>query len=259
MDARAYGGRRAYGRRAGGGGRGAAGLALAALLLSGGCGSGDDATGTGAADTADPEPPGSSAPASPGAGDEAGGDRGGNEGGDGDRAGQRLEELRVRAPGSMDGYARDRFPHWSTVRGNCDTREAVLERDGKDVRTDRACKAVSGSWRSPYDGGTWTETSDVDIDHIVPLAEAWRSGADGWTDDRREELANDMERPQLLAVTDNVNQSKGDSPPDEWKPPLKDYWCAYAGDWTEVKHHYALSVTEKERTALREMLDRCPG
>ncbi|WP_407077850.1 HNH endonuclease family protein [Streptomyces phytohabitans] len=231
------------------------------MLLCGGCGSGDDATGTGAADTADPEPPGSSAPASPGAEDEAGGNENenGDGDGDGDRAGQRLEELRVRAPASMDGYARDRFPHWSTVRGNCDTREAVLERDGKDVRTDRACKAVSGSWRSPYDGGTWTETSDVDIDHIVPLAEAWRSGADGWTDDRREELANDMERPQLLAVTDNVNQSKGDSPPDEWKPPLKDYWCAYAGDWIEVKHHYALSVTEKERTALRQMLDRCPG
>ncbi|AXK37610.1 HNH endonuclease [Streptomyces armeniacus] len=237
----AVGARYGYGR-----GHAAAALAVAAVLLSGGCGEG---TGKGAADTADPEPPaGSSAPAtsapqSPGAGP-------------GD-AGKLLDGLTVRKPGSMDGYSRDRFPHWSEQQGNCDTREAVLKRDGEDVRTDRSCKAVSGSWRSPYDGETWTEASDVDIDHMVPLAEAWRSGARTWSDDRREALANDMDRPQLLAVTDNVNQSKGDSPPDDWKPELKSYWCTYAQNWVAVKHHYELSVTTEEKSALREMLGRC--
>lgn len=64
-------------------------------------------------------------------------------------------------------------------------------------------------------------------------------------------------RPQLLAVTDNVNQVKGDSPPDGWKPAVKSYWCAYARSWTAVKHHDELSVTKAEKRALRGMLERC--
>ncbi len=169
----------------------------------------------------------------------------------------RLDALTVRPPGTMDGYSRDLFPHWSTLQDSCDTREVVLKRDGEGVRTDDECDAVSGTWRSPYDDGVWTDASDVDIDHMVPLAEAWRSGARGWSDERREAFANDLKRPQLWAVTDNVNQSKGDSPPDEWKPERRTYWCTYAGHWVTVKHHYELSVTEAEKKALTGMLDRC--
>ncbi|THA27765.1 HNH endonuclease [Streptomyces sp. RKND-216] len=168
-----------------------------------------------------------------------------------------LAELDVRQPGTMDGYSRDRFAHWSDQEGACDTREVVLKRDGKDVRTDADCSAVSGTWHSPYDAGVWTDASDVDVDHMVPLAEAWRSGARAWDDERREAFANDLERPQLWAVTDNVNQSKGDEPPDEWKPERRSYWCTYAGHWVAVKHHYALSVTEAEKTALTSMLRSC--
>jgi hypothetical protein len=172
-------------------------------------------------------------------------------------AGGRLDALTVRPPGTMDGYARERFPHWSDQQDACDTREVVLERDGEDVRTDDACDVVSGTWHSPYDDGVWTDASDVDIDHMVPLAEAWRSGARSWSDERRETFANDLQRPQLWAVTDNVNQSKGDSAPDEWKPERRGYWCTYAQHWVAVKHHYELTVTEEEKTALAGMLDRC--
>lgn len=168
-----------------------------------------------------------------------------------------LAGLTVRPAGTMDGYSRDRFPHWSEQRDGCDTRDLVLQRDGENVRTDDECETVSGTWRSPYDDGVWTDASDVDVDHMVPLAEAWRSGARSWGDDRREAFANDLERPQLWAVTDNVNQSKGDSPPDEWKPELRSYRCTYASHWVAVKHHYELSVTEAERAALTGMLDRC--
>jgi hypothetical protein len=170
-----------------------------------------------------------------------------------------LGDLRVGPPGSMDGYSRDRFPHWSDRRGACDTREVVLQREGKDVRTDEDCHPVSGTWRSPYDGAVWHASGDVDVDHVVPLADAWRSGARSWTDDRREAFANDLERPQLHAVTDNVNQSKGDRTPDEWKPPLRSDWCGYARDWITVKHHYGLSVTAPEKRALTGMLARCGG
>ena len=164
-----------------------------------------------------------------------------------------LATLTVRSPGSMSGYSRDRFPHWRGF-GDCDTRDLVLQRDGTGVNP---CPVTLGTWYSPYDGATWTSDSDVDIDHIVPLAEAWRSGAANWTDARRGDFANDLDGPQLIAVTDNVNQAKGDQPPNLWKPPLTGYWCTYARMWIRTKTNWALSITTAERTALTQMLDRC--
>ncbi|MBK1784771.1 HNH endonuclease family protein [Prauserella cavernicola] len=168
-----------------------------------------------------------------------------------------LAELTVAPDGSMDGYDRDQFPHWSDQGDSCNTREAVLERDGTGVETGSDCYPTSGSWPSPYDGETWSDPSDVDIDHVVPLAEAWRSGAADWTTDQREQFANDLSGPQLIAVTDNVNQSKGDQSPDAWKPPAEDYWCTYAAMWVGVKHTYELTVEEPEQAALTEMLATC--
>jgi hypothetical protein len=121
----------------------------------------------------------------------------------------RLDALTVAAQGSTAGYSRDLFPRWSTVSGSCNTRETVLKRDGTAVVvTNSSCAATSGSWYCPYDGATWTAAADVDIDHVIPLAEAWRSGANTWTTTKRQSFANDLTRPQLIAVTDNVNQSK---------------------------------------------------
>ena len=122
-----------------------------------------------------------------------------------------LDALTVAAEGSMDGYSRAKFPHWITISGECNTRETVLKRDGENVETNASCAAVSGTWYSPYDGATWTQASDLDIDHMVPLAQAWRSGASSWTTSRRQVFANDLSSSQLWAVTDNVNQAKGES------------------------------------------------
>lgn len=155
------------------------------------------------------------------------------------------------------GYDRDLFPHWSTVSGACNTRETVLKRDGSNVVTDASCAATSGSWYSPYDGATWTAASDVDIDHLVPLAEAWDSGADAWTTSRRQAFANDLTRPQLIAVTDNVNQAKGDQDPATWMPSRTDYRCTYVRAWVQVKHYYGLSVDSAEKTALQNHLAGC--
>jgi Protein of unknown function (DUF1524) len=168
-----------------------------------------------------------------------------------------LNELVIKERGSMAGYSREKYPHWSTVSGACDTRETVLKRDGKDVQTDAQCRVTAGRWHSPYDGGDWTQASDVDIDHMVPLAQSWASGAAEWTTQRREEFANDLTRPQLFAVTDNVNQAKGDKAPDQWKPPLESFWCVYAQDWITVKRYYQLTITEAEKSALSDMLNRC--
>lgn len=158
----------------------------------------------------------------------------------------------------MQGYSRDRFPHWIVQPDGCDTRETVLKRDGTAVRTGAKCKILSGKWRSPYDGKTFTDPAGLDIDHVVPLANAWRSGADAWDDNRRSQLANDLTRPQLLAVTASVNRAKGDQDPSQWRPPAKDDWCGYAGSWIEVKRYWQLTITAAEKSALGQMLGTCP-
>ncbi|MGV9365678.1 HNH endonuclease family protein [Amycolatopsis sp. NPDC003731] len=168
-----------------------------------------------------------------------------------------LAALTVKADGSQTGYSRDKFPHWIDQGNSCNTREVVLKRDGTNVVTDSGCAATSGKWFSPYDGATWTAASDVDIDHVVPLADAWRTGASSWTTAQRQAYANDLSDPQLIAVTDNVNQEKGDKSPDQWKPPLTGYWCTYAKMWVAVKYKFKLTINSAEKSALTDMLNRC--
>ncbi len=185
-----------------------------------------------------------------------------------DAARRQLSELRVRLAGSMAGYSREEFPHWSDAEefgwklpsgtpdaGSCDARDAALIRDGKDERVEASCDVVSGRWFDPYGGDTYTDPEDIDIDHIVPLANAWRSGASSWSTDRRESFAN-VPR-DLLSVDDGLNQSKGDKGPEAWKPPRGAYWCTYAKRWIGVKHYWKLSVTGAERSALKQMLGTC--
>ncbi|WP_274557875.1 HNH endonuclease family protein [Streptomyces spiramyceticus] len=168
-----------------------------------------------------------------------------------------LATVTPKAEGSSSGYSRDLFPHWSTVSGTCNTRETVLKRDGVNVVQDSSCAAVSGSWYSEYDGATWTAASDLDIDHVVALAEAWRSGANSWTTSKRQQFANDLTRPQLIAVTDNVNQAKSDLDPAEWLPPLTSYRCYYARMWVHVKQYWGLSMDSAEKSALQSVLNGC--
>ncbi|ROQ98219.1 uncharacterized protein DUF1524 [Streptomyces sp. 2132.2] len=168
-----------------------------------------------------------------------------------------LATVTPKAEGSLSGYSRSLFPHWSTVSGTCNTRETVLKRDGVGVVTDSACAAVSGSWYSEYDGATWTNAADLDIDHVVPLAEAWRSGAASWTTSKRQQFANDLTRPQLIAVTDNVNQAKGDQDPGKWLPSRTAYRCTYARMWVEVKQYWGLSMDSGEKSALVGILNGC--
>lgn len=169
----------------------------------------------------------------------------------------RLAALTVAAESHGSTYNRDLFPHWITITGACNTREQVLKRDGVGVVVNSSCAATSGSWYSPFDGATWTAASDVDIDHMVPLAEAWASGAWAWTTSQRQTYANDLGGPELWAVTDNVNQAKGDKDPAEWQPPLSSFRCTYARSWIQVKWYYNLTVDSAEKSALNGMLASC--
>ncbi|MEV6970156.1 HNH endonuclease family protein [Hamadaea sp. NPDC051192] len=169
----------------------------------------------------------------------------------------RLAALTVATESHQSTYDRDLFPHWITITGACNTREQVLKRDGTNVVVNSSCYPTSGSWYSPYDGATWTDPADIDIDHMVPLAEAWRSGAWAWTTAQRQAYANDLGGPELWAVTDNVNQAKGDQDPAHWKPSLTSFWCTYAKAWIQAKWYYSLTVDSSEKSALTSMLTYC--
>ncbi|MEV4623416.1 HNH endonuclease family protein [Asanoa sp. NPDC049573] len=167
-----------------------------------------------------------------------------------------LDQLTVARSGSMSGYSREHFPHWRKAGKNCDVRDTVLRRDGSGVELS-GCNVVGGRWVSVYDNKVLTDPADMDIDHMVPLANAWRSGADEWDDKKRGDFANDLTRPQLFAVSLNSNRAKGDQDPSQWKPSNRSFWCEYAQDWIAVKHYWKLTVTSTEKDALADMLETC--
>jgi hypothetical protein len=167
-----------------------------------------------------------------------------------------LTALVVTAEGSMAGYTRELFPHWSAVSGSCNTRETVLKRDGSAVAVDGACYPASGSWFSEYDAVTVTQASDVDIDHVVPLAEAWRSGASSWATSKRQGFANDLSHPQLIAVTASSNRAKSDDDPSTWQPRTT-YRCTYSRMWIRAKHAWGLRLQPAEKSSLQGMLNSC--
>jgi hypothetical protein len=160
-----------------------------------------------------------------------------------------------RAAETPDGYDRDRFEHWIDADHDCrDTRDEVLA--DESLVAVEGCDITDGRWFSPYDHQTWTHSSDVDIDHLVPLKEAWDSGAKAWTDRTRRRYANDLgDFRTLVAVTDNVNQSKGERDVAEWLP---EYGvCTYVRQWTAVKLRWGLSVDGTERKALVRLAGGC--
>lgn len=166
-----------------------------------------------------------------------------------------LASVAVAEPSDRDSYDRKRFRHWIDADSNrCDTRCEVLLRE---FRSDLP-QAPVGGWLSLYDGVTVSESSDLDVDHMVPLAEAWVSGAYRWDDQRREDFANDLTPGALLAVTASTNRSKSDRDPSEWLPPDRSSWCRYATDWVVTKYRWGLSVDPLEFTDLSQILQGCP-
>ena len=171
-------------------------------------------------------------------------------------AADRLDRLTVAKAGSMRGYSRDKFPHWRSTGENCDVRDSVLRRNGTNVKVS-GCNVVAGTWTNVYDGRTLDSPSKVEIDHLVPLANAWRSGASSWSTTRREDFANDLNHPELVPVSQTSNRAKGDQDPSMWKPPARGNWCEYAANWIAVKSYWKLTVTSAEKAALKDMLERC--
>ncbi|MET9500042.1 HNH endonuclease family protein [Streptomyces sp. NPDC006552] len=161
---------------------------------------------------------------------------------------------------AREGYVRTAFKHWVDAdRDGCTTRAEVLIDESRTKPVIEAkCKVTRGTWYSYYDGTTLTDPKGLDIDHMVPLAEAWDSGASQWSPKRREAYANDLNAERsLVAVTAKSNRSKADQDPAQWLPPLADARCTYAADWTATKLRWALSADRAERAALTDLARGC--
>lgn len=168
---------------------------------------------------------------------------------------QVLGDLPVMAE-RRSGYQRSLFRHWSDLdRDGCDTRREILMRDAVAQDSENPpglCGSDAGSWFSVYDG-VWVEFArSLDIDHLVPLAEAWDSGAYNWDAGQRESFANDEDA--LLAVTAGSNRRKGASDPADWMPSDRDARCPYVSAWIAVKSRWGLSVDTREEAFLRGLL-----
>jgi hypothetical protein len=168
---------------------------------------------------------------------------------------QIVDQLVVAPEGTDDGYDRELFDHWIDADSDsCDTRCEVLE---AERRVDLP-GLPSGGWLSIYDGYSTPDASELDIDHVVALGEAWRSGAAGWDAARREAFANDLADPQaLIAVTAATNRSKGARDPAVWQPPAQAAWCEFATAWATTKVRWGLTADQAEVDALRNMLRSC--
>lgn len=177
-------------------------------------------------------------------------------------------------------YDREQWPHWNDIDGDrCDARQQALKLSSTTpAQVDLPCQVIAGDWYSIYDGFVFTDPSELDTDHIVPLKAAQASGAGSWTTEQREAFANDQFN--LWAVSASSNRSKSDKSPDQWRPGAcaksapgfcdgkptatfksatftTELWCTYATRWIEIKAKYGLSVTDRERSALTEMIGTC--
>lgn len=165
-------------------------------------------------------------------------------------------------PADLPEYNREHWGDWEDADRDCqDTRQETLIAESVPAvqyEDERGCRVASGRWRGAYAGGTFTNPRDLQVDHMVPLGDAHRSGAWQWSAARKRAYFNYLDYPNhLIAVDGSQNQSKSDDSPDEWKPPLERYHCQYALDWLNIKHRWGLSATRAEVGALREMLAAC--
>lgn len=162
------------------------------------------------------------------------------------------------AEDKSDGYDRSLFKHWIDANKNgCDTRAEVLISEAVvKPKVDKKCKITGGKWLSPYDKKSISNASQLDVDHLVPLAEAWRSGAWAWTAQQRQDFANDLsDKRALIAVTLTTNRSKGDRDISEWVPKVDT--CGYVQNWIAIKIRYSLTYDSKEALALSDFFEKC--
>ena len=170
-----------------------------------------------------------------------------------------LAKIQIRSE-HTGGYNRDYFKHWVDANHNgCNTRYEVLIAEASiKPRISSGCYLSGGKWISKYDGVVFVSPKQMDIDHMVPLAEAWASGAFKWSASTREAFANDLGYSRsLIGVSASSNRSKSDKDPYLWMPPKGAFACQYVDDWIAVKYRWGLSVDSTERADLLRKIVNC--
>jgi len=175
------------------------------------------------------------------------------------------ESVSALPPSGLDDpepYNRDDWGRWIDVDGDCqDTRQEVLIAESKTAvkLNEKGCRVLSGRWEDPYTGEVFTDPSDLDIDHMVPLKAAYDAGGVFWNEDRKKAYFNDLEQPEhLIAVSASANRSKGSKVPYEWMPSNEAYHCQYIKDWISIKDRWTLDISHREALFLaRELARSC--
>lgn len=172
-----------------------------------------------------------------------------------------LYYLELKEEEESDSYDRKEFRHWVNVEGKCSAREYTLREESLvevNYSDEAECKVSTGKWLSLYDDVTLSNASDIDIDHMVPLKEAWESGAHSWNAGKRRAYANDIGFDRsLIGVSAKSNRSKSARDPAEWLPPSSAYLCTYIADWVAVKYRWELSVDNAEKKAIEASAEDC--
>jgi hypothetical protein len=175
-----------------------------------------------------------------------------------------VARLTVKGRAPKTGYTRAQFGQawFDADRNGCDTRNDILRRDLKSREMKNACNVMAGTLApDPYSGQSirfvYGGASEVDIDHVVALSDAWQKGAAGWAPGKRLALANDP--LNLLAVDSSANRSKGDGDAATWLPSNKSFRCTYVARQVAVKGKYGVWVTAAERDAMIRVLTACPS
>lgn len=166
-----------------------------------------------------------------------------------------LNKLPVKTESHASSYSRSKFKTWVDAnRDGENTRAEVLKTESTKKVTESAHVVRSGRWVSHYDSPakTFSSASSLDIDHLVPLQEAWTSGASSWSTQKRTAFANDIGYPaSLIAVSAHANRSKGDREPNNYLPPNRAYRCTYVRNYIAVKYRWNLQVNPGEKAALK--------
>jgi hypothetical protein len=174
-----------------------------------------------------------------------------------------LAELPVRGRAPKTGYSREQFGDGWTTAGGCDTRDRMLTRDLTEKTYDPGdpCAVHRGRLSDPYTAMAVTfvigDASEVDIDHVVALSDAWQKGAQQWPQGRRVRFANDP--LNLLSVNASANRQKGDGDAATWLPPNTRFRCEYVARQVAVKRKYKAWTTQAEHDAIARVLAKCPG
>jgi hypothetical protein len=174
-----------------------------------------------------------------------------------------LGKLAIKGRAPKTGYSRSQFGDGWVKKNGCDTREIILNRDLTEVSVDSSCNVTKGVLSDPYSGkvinfvrGSST-SSEVQVDHVVALSDAWQKGAQKMSLPDRITFANDP--LELLAVGQTANGQKSDGDAATWLPPNKSFRCAYVGRQVAIKVKYNLWVTQAEHDIIKSILDKCPA